>query len=165
MANFIRSAKSGSDWTEIDLEAYNIIVQFQDATIFFGEDPLPPPAVDQELLEVQDADAMVSVPAAVLVNLLDLAMKPPLAGESAVDDFAVALLTVLGYVNHHRVARTRKEVPLLICGERRYANSDICLIGRQQNYILLLVQEDKHFQGDPVGAQCPLVAEAIAAFY
>ena len=69
MVNLVRSAKSGSEWTELDLEAYNIIIQFQDATTFLGEDPLPPPAVDQELLEVQDADAMVSVPTAMLVNL------------------------------------------------------------------------------------------------
>ncbi|KAI8968702.1 hypothetical protein BD414DRAFT_450567 [Trametes punicea] len=108
---------------------------------------------------------MLSVPNAVLINLLDLAMKPASAEDSAVDDFAVALLTNLGYVNHHRVARTRKDVPLLICGERRHAETDVCLIDRQQHDILMLVQEDKRFQGDFVAVQCQLIAEAIAAFY
>ncbi|TFK78742.1 hypothetical protein K466DRAFT_506815 [Polyporus arcularius HHB13444] len=56
MANRIRSAKSGSDWTENDLAAYNIQIQYQDAPTFFGVDHLPPPAVDQ------DSDVRVGQP-------------------------------------------------------------------------------------------------------
>lgn len=58
MANLIRTAKSGTDWTIIDLEAYNIVMKLEDAHTFFGLDELPPPSVDQELLTVHDADNM-----------------------------------------------------------------------------------------------------------
>ncbi|KIJ58274.1 hypothetical protein HYDPIDRAFT_34345 [Hydnomerulius pinastri MD-312] len=39
MANIIRSAKSGSDWTSNDLAAYNIAVHRQPADTFFGYTP------------------------------------------------------------------------------------------------------------------------------
>ncbi|KZT04744.1 uncharacterized protein LAESUDRAFT_657346 [Laetiporus sulphureus 93-53] len=164
MANLIRYAKSGSDWTQNDLDAYNINVRLENATAFFGVEDLPPPSIDQEVLTTLDAANMASVPNAVLINLLDLAMAPEPNGESAVDDFAVALFTNLGYVNQHRVARTRKNIPFLICGERRYAKADVCLIDRRENDILLVVQEDKRFREDPLAVRCQLIAEAIAAF-
>ncbi|TFK81058.1 hypothetical protein K466DRAFT_532260 [Polyporus arcularius HHB13444] len=109
---------------------------------------------------------MVGDSNAELINLLDLAMVPtPEPGEeSAVDDFAVALFSRLGYTKRHRVTRTRKDIPFLICGEWRYAKTDVCLIDRQQNDIILLVQEDKSLGGNLSSAECQLVAEAIAAF-
>lgn len=62
MTNLICTAKSGTtgrrldgDWTENNLEAYNIVLKLENALIFFGVDELPPPSVDQELLTVQDA--------------------------------------------------------------------------------------------------------------
>ncbi|KAJ7870143.1 hypothetical protein B0H14DRAFT_2345757, partial [Mycena olivaceomarginata] len=81
--------------------------------------------------------------------------------ESAVDDFAVLLFQELGYVPVGRVIRTRKDIPLVICGEHRHAKTDVCII--DDGGILLLVQEDKRHAdgGNPVPQ---LVAEAIAAF-
>lgn len=38
MANIIRSAKSGSDWTFNERDAYNIIIRNQTAKDFFGQD-------------------------------------------------------------------------------------------------------------------------------
>lgn len=57
MTNLIYTAKSGTtgDWTENDLEAYNIVLKLENALTFFRVDELPPPSVDQELLTVQDA--------------------------------------------------------------------------------------------------------------
>lgn len=165
MANLIRSAKSGNDWTENDLEAYNIRVQTQDAPTFFQVDHLPPPVVDEEFLTTEEAEDMAIDHNAELINLLDLAMKPAPAEESAVVDFAVDLFKYLGYVKRHRVARTRKDIPFLVCGEWRHAKTDVCLIDRNQNDILLLVQEDKRFQPDnPLDPRPQLIAEAIAAF-
>ena len=34
MANISRTAKSGNDWSEADLRAYNIVVKYQDAATF-----------------------------------------------------------------------------------------------------------------------------------
>ena len=98
MANLLRSAKSGSDWGPSELHAYNIVVEFQNAATFFGVDPLPRPAVAAEVLNVVSADEMVNDVNYKLLRYMDLAMDPVPAGESAVVDFAVHLLTLLGYV-------------------------------------------------------------------
>lgn len=164
MAHLIRSAKSGSDWTLNDLESYNIHIQLQDALTFFGVQQLPSPLVDPELLNVGNADAMLQDRHAELINLLDLAMLSS-TGESAVADFTVELFKIMGYVRRDRVARTRKDLNLLICGEYRHAKTDVCIIDRSKNDILLLVQEDKRLEDrEPVSAQAQLVAEAVAAF-
>jgi hypothetical protein len=88
----------------------------------------------------------------------------PRSGESAVDDFAAGFFRALGYAKHNRVAHTRRDLSLLICGKFRHAQTDVCIVDRDHNDILL-VQEDKCFEegegGDP---QAQLIAEAIAAF-
>ncbi|KAK0244569.1 hypothetical protein EDD85DRAFT_808666 [Armillaria nabsnona] len=43
MANIIRSAKSGHEWTYNKMEAYNIRITFQDAQTFFDEAPYQHP--------------------------------------------------------------------------------------------------------------------------
>jgi hypothetical protein len=43
MANLIRSAKAGSDWTENELDAYHITVVPQNKQDFFGSSVLPAP--------------------------------------------------------------------------------------------------------------------------
>ena len=160
MANLIRSAKSGSDWTLSDLDSYNIELHRENHLAFFGVQALPPPQVDPELMNTTEADDMVQDRNAELINLLDLAMT-----QCAVDDFVVELFKALGYVRRHRVARTRKDLSLLVCGERRHAQTDVCIIDRHQNDIILLVQEDKRVEGgENLDARAQLVAEAIAAF-
>ncbi|KAJ7019067.1 hypothetical protein C8F04DRAFT_1214417 [Mycena alexandri] len=165
MANLIRSAKSGSDWTENDLAAYHICIVYQDAATFFQ---IPGPGLPP-LVVRHPAVLSLSCPATAsdedvyhFLRTLDLAMLPSDAEESAVDDFAVLLLKELGYVPIGRILRTRKYIPLVICGENRPAKTDVCII--DDGGILLLVQEDKQQAegGNPVPQ---LVAEAITAFY
>lgn len=163
MANLIRSGRSGSDWTEHDLNSYNIQVRLENAHNFFGANPLPLSPVDPELLTTRDAEDMVSDANAELINLLDLAMEPG-SEESAVDDFAMLLFRFLGYPSRHRVARAHKDIPLLICGENRHAKTGVCLIDRSQGKILLVVQEDKRFGENPLDAESQPIAEAIGAF-
>lgn len=163
MADIIRSAKSGNDWTRSDLDSYHITIHqvdhllrltgesrqlrirhWEDLTIFTPQE-LPQPVIDQELLNILDADAMQQDRNAGLIVLLDLAMIPD-KGETAANDFAVKLFKVLGYVRRQRLARTRVDLPLLICGEERHAKTDVCIVDRSQNDILLLVQADKRLQ-------------------
>ncbi|KAK0212048.1 hypothetical protein IW262DRAFT_1450509 [Armillaria fumosa] len=93
-----------------------------------------------------------------------LAMIPE-TGENAVVDFAVSLFKTPGYVRRERVARTPVDLPLLICDENRHAKTDVCLLDRSQNDILLLVQADNRLEhGEPVNARAQLVAEAVAPF-
>ena len=96
--NLLRTPKTGSDWSEIELHAYNIIVELQDATTFFGVDPLPQPAVADEPLNIDAADNMADDANYKLLRYMDLAMNPVPTQESAVEDFAVHLLMLLGYV-------------------------------------------------------------------
>ncbi|KAJ3842604.1 hypothetical protein F5878DRAFT_377726 [Lentinula raphanica] len=161
MASILRSAKSGSDWTENELAAYNITIEWQDAATFFEVDPLPQPTIDQEVLTTLDADNMAQDANYKLLRYMDLAMNPVPGEESAVDDFVVHLLTLLGYVPRNRVLRTRSDIPLFVCGEDRHAKTDVCIVDSQD--ILLLVQEDKRHQ-EPKNAEAQLIAEAIAAF-
>ncbi|OCB85857.1 hypothetical protein A7U60_g6988 [Sanghuangporus baumii] len=82
--------------------------------------------------------------------------------ESAVVDFTVALFRACGYTGVGRIARTRKKIPLLICGERRDTKTVVCIMD-DNDEILLLVQEDKrHMEGSDPEPQ--LIAQAIAAF-
>ncbi|KAF7372156.1 hypothetical protein MVEN_00074700 [Mycena venus] len=165
MADLIRSAKSGSDWTENDLHAYHIRVVYQDAATFFQipGPGLPAPAVQHPaVLTLSGPATATDASVYQFLRTMDLAMLPVDAEESAVDDFAVLLLQELGYVPVGRVIRTRKDIPLVICGENRHAKTDVCII--DDGGILLLVQEDKRHAdgGNPVPQ---LVAEAIAAFH
>ncbi|KAH9475528.1 hypothetical protein JR316_0012643 [Psilocybe cubensis] len=163
MANIIRSAKSGNEWTDNELEAYNINITFQDAPTFFGETPLPAPAVSQEVFTALTADDAANDIAYSLLTQLDLAMMPAEPEESAVVDFAVVLFHSLGYLHRPRAVRTRKKLRLLICGEKKYAKPDVCIIDRNENDIILLVHEDKRFGGD-TDPHAQLIASAIATF-
>ncbi|KAF8466813.1 hypothetical protein DFH94DRAFT_780270 [Russula ochroleuca] len=158
MASLLRSPKSGSDWGPNELLAYNIDIQFQDAATFFDVNPLPQPAVPSEVLTRLDADDMTNDLNYRFVRYMDLAMDPVLAEESAVDDFAVSLLTMLGYAPRPRMTRTRVDIPITICGVQCHAKTDVCVVDGHD--ILLLVQEDKE-RKDP---EPQLIAEAIAAF-
>ncbi|KAF8321941.1 uncharacterized protein EI90DRAFT_2937936 [Cantharellus anzutake] len=168
MANLIRSAKSGSDWTQGDLDAYNIYVTPQDTATFFGILVLPEPRVPEEILNVHEADDMMNDENARLIDLLDVAMLPPAreSEESAVDDFMVELFRLLGYVGRRRYARTRKDLFLPICGEIRHAKTDVCIVDRLRNHILLLVQEDKRHgeHSSFADTEARLIVEGIAAF-
>lgn len=161
MASLIRSAKSGSDWTENELYAYNIDVVYQDAATFFQIPSLPPPTVHPDILNLPGPAHATDPRVYQLLRTMDLAMFAD-AEESAVDDFAFVLFQELGYTPVGRVIRTRKDIPLVICGEQRHAKTDVCIV--DEGSILLLVQEDKRHAdgGDPIPQ---LVAEAIAAFH
>lgn len=165
MAYLSTSAKSSALWTAYDLKAYNVRIQ-QDHSATFGISNLPPPAVDHELLTTENARDMASDSNAQLVDLLDMATRPPTGSEeSAVVDFVVRLFEYIGYARRHRIARTRKDIHYMICGEQRKVRMDVCLIGREQNGILLLVQEDRrNSEGSTQDPVPQLIANAIAAF-
>lgn len=162
MANVSRTAKSGSDWTFAELRAYNIIVECQDAATFFGVNPLPHPAVAGELLNHLTADEMVDDANYKVLRYMDLAMNRVPESESAVDDFAVHLLSLLGYVPRARMARTHADIPLTICGQECHAATDLSIIDTN-DILLLLLQEDKGYL-QPSDPEAELIGKAIAAF-
>ncbi|KAN0139599.1 hypothetical protein V8E53_002628 [Lactarius tabidus] len=161
MAQHIHSAKSGSFWTTHDLRAYNIVIEYQDAATFFGlgRENLPQPTINPAFLEATPSE---NTPDNIegLFHAMHLATSPP-REESAVDDFASTLLRSMGYVSRGRVIRERKDLHLLVCGDIKRAQTDVCIM--DQNQMLLLVQEDKRYLDD-TNPEPQLIAEAIAAF-
>ena len=160
MANLIRSAKPCSDWTPNDLKAYNITIDAQNAATFFGQSRLPAPAANPQLLTTLSATDMIDDSCFRVVKYMDLSMDPVPGEESAVSDFAMELLKAIGYDSRDRFLRSRKDIPLFICGTWSHTTADVCLMDDKE--IILLVQEDKrHLEwGDP---RPQLIAKVIAA--
>ncbi|KAL5480512.1 hypothetical protein ACEPAI_1782 [Sanghuangporus weigelae] len=117
------------------------------AATFFGT-PVPPDPVlaPAEVLKAARADQASSDDGYLSLRTLELAMAISPDEESAVVDFMVALFRACGYTGVGRVARTRKEIPLLICGENRHTKTD---------------KDKRHMDGTDPEPQ--LIAEAIAA--
>ena len=165
MATLIRSAKSGSDWTTNELQAYNIRVSAQSPDTFYGR-PLPTVAdlntLDPHLVSGTLTTEGISDETYRLLQYLDLASKANAGQESAIDDVAKEILRVLGYEKRGLLLRSRYPIPLLICGESRAAQTDVALI-QGSSTILLVVQEDK-IAVSPHDPEPQVIAEAIAAF-
>jgi hypothetical protein len=158
MANIIRSAKCGSDWTSNDLTAYNITILPQNASTFFGQPDLPVPAVNPQLLNGFSAADMTDESCFHVAKYIDFVMDPVQREESAVDDFVMELLKVTGYRGRTRFLHSRKNIPFFICGMRSHSKTDVCVV--DDNFeIILLVHGDKSL-GDP---RPSLIAQAIAA--
>ena len=166
MANLIRSVKPGSDWTKNDLRAYNIKVVPENIAAFFGNANLPPPTISPAIL-AHEMYPTAGLPTddRLFFDLLDEVSAPPAESEkSAVDDFAVHLLRLLGYMESNRYFRTQKNIPLFMCSADTHAKADMCIMDRTSG-ILFLLQEDAQFLDikgkDP---EPQLIAGAIATF-
>jgi hypothetical protein len=162
MANLVRSAKSGSEWTTNDLLAYNITVSSQPPEIFYGQ-PLPPTEnlnkLDPYLISSTLGTRGLSDETLRILRYLDLASRVDLGQESAVHDFTREILRVLGY-EKHALLLSRYAVPLLIsCDPYQSAQTGICLT-QGSSSILLVVQPTVSIRDpDP-----QVVAIAIATF-
>ncbi|KAI6019048.1 hypothetical protein PISMIDRAFT_110908 [Pisolithus microcarpus 441] len=162
MATIIRNAKSSNDWTINELDAYNISIVSEDCVTFFGTDILPLPNHHHDLINNLTADEMENEDSYRVVHYMDLATNRVPDEESAVDDFVMQLLHMMGYATRaaSRDLHSHKAIPFLICGEWKNAKADVCVMDGYE--ILLVVQEDKcHMQlGDP---NAQLITTAIAA--
>ncbi|KAH9063688.1 hypothetical protein EDB83DRAFT_2601205 [Lactarius deliciosus] len=159
------SAKSACEWTQNELDAYNIDVDYQDSAAFFGQDDLPLPQVNKELLNTVKVANMVIPTNAILINYLDQAMMY-CARESMVNDLSSALLRELGFQTNTRLVCTQVPLSYMICGMSCHANPNICVLDCTQDDIILMIQENKQLFGnpDPQAPCAQLMAQAIAAF-
>ena len=114
------------------------------------------------LLNHLTADEMVEEQNYKLLRYMELAMNPVPESESAVDDFAVHLLSLLGYVPRARMTRTRADTPLMICEKNCHAETDLYILG-SDDIILLIIQEDQRRLW-PSNPEAQLIAKAIATF-
>ncbi|KAL0952234.1 hypothetical protein HGRIS_006524 [Hohenbuehelia grisea] len=161
MANYIRSAKSASDWTKNELLAFNISIKPVEAATFFGVEELPAPSVSDRVLDrvLHDEGPGLTKEERKFFQYLRVASSD--SEESAVDDFAKSLLGMLDYDSGNRLIRSRKEMSFYMGGQKVDAKADITLMSN--NYHLLVVQENKRF-GSTDDPEPQLVAESIAAF-
>jgi len=164
MANLIRSAKSGSDWTEAELNAYNIKVRIEGEKEFFQSsvDKIPD-GLSEDLITYEFIEGeYVPDEKDKILSYLDMASRTLKGQESMVDDFTKELLFYMGYESKGRILRTRHSLGFVICGDTRTAQTDVCIMRRRGGF-LLLMQEDKRLISirDP---EPQVIAEAIAAF-
>jgi hypothetical protein len=131
MSKIILSAKSGSDWTDNELTAFNIQVDTVDSATFFNTVQLPAPNVSPVIL-TNEARPQGILPKG--DRLFFHYMRDAAKGEeSSVDDFAAFILGMFNYDEPDRVIHNRMELSFVMCGAVVDAE------------YLLLVQEDKVF--------------------
>jgi hypothetical protein len=167
MANLIRTAKSGSNWTTNDLLDYNIKVSSLSAEHFYGQ-PLPTVeslnSVDPKLFSGTLGTEGLSIETYRLLQYFDLASRANSGQDSVINDFAKETLRVLGYEKHGLLLRSRYAIPLLISGDPNQSlQTDVCLVQGSTGIILMVIQEDS----DNTSVRDPepqIIAEAIAAY-
>lgn len=161
MSRLIRTSKSASNWTDNELDAYRIKIKEQTASSFFGTSKLPEPNCPNDFLHNRVSRENVDRITDRLIWYMEQTTMQPRLGESSVDQFACALFDATGFTSRQVHPSTRRPLHLLIGGEQRSAQTDVCLI--YDRTVLLLVQEDK--AGDqPAGyGEAQLIAEAVAA--
>ena len=167
MANVTRRAKAVNDWNDFDLAAYNIRVEYQDATTFFDPPRLPDPIVTaEEVLEVTRPDQTTTDDGYALLRMLQEAIDSIMENEeSAVHNFAAELFRACGYTWRGRFVRTRKDILFLTCGEFKYAKADACILNDKDQVILLVHEHRSHFHGVEHEDQvAQLIVKSIAAF-
>ncbi|OBZ66235.1 hypothetical protein A0H81_13720 [Grifola frondosa] len=164
MANLIRSAKSGNDWTKNELRAYNINVVEQSLPEFFGLNELPPvPPAVRHFCEITDRALAPDDDTYKLLHHLDLAQNPKAGQEAAIDTFTARLLETLGYARGHRIILTHQALPLIICGTQCSARTDVCICDKD-NYLLLVQRDTDTPLEDPQDPEPQLIADAVAAY-
>src|SRR6266542_500445 len=106
MAKVIRSAKSGHDWTENELHAFNIRVASVGTAQFFGNTVLPPAAISPAILNnVQMPPGPILKDDRLFFEYL-MDTEKSSSEESAVDDFVAHILRMLDYDNQDCRIRT-----------------------------------------------------------
>src|ERR1700679_3194416 len=138
MAEIARDCKSGSKWTQNDLESFNIKVLEKSENEFFGVslnevslDSVPSGLVN---LEFSTTDDMESYD---ILEYLDLATIE--SEECTVDDFAHELLRVLNFKRVGQLIRNGKDIKMTMCGKNTHAKTDVCIV--DEKGILFLIQE------------------------
>ena len=166
MANIIRSARSGSDWSRNELLAYRITVASVQPQEFFGQEADPPltgldPALITSPLDLYDTN--MSRDTSRFLEYLDLATNS--GQETATDDFVREFLRIVGFDEElGLVLRTHHIVPLFNCGDdNAVAQPDVCMVDRRLT-ILLVVQEDKIVHNHRSIPEPQVISEAIAAY-
>ena len=172
MANLKRSAKSASNWTTVELKAYNISIssESQHPEKFYGI-PLPTITIlsrDNPDIEQWEYDHFIT-----RISRLDRPTSPQETrrkqggslGGPFILDLTRHILNVLGYLRDTSgIFLSRHHMPLQICGDpNRSARSSVSLVQAPQGAVLLVAQTTANGPR-PHDPEPQVIAEAIAAF-
>lgn len=143
MAYLMRSAKSGSEWTSNDLDAFKIRIDTVDFQEFFGIPAIPALRADPMILNHVDAPVGVNLSRDVRLFfrlLRDVVTRDDTVQESFVDDFSLHLLgPILRLDEPNRVLHQLENFHFIMCGREVDARPNIVLHDSDDR-ILLLVQ-------------------------
>lgn len=109
MANLVRSAKSGRNWSDNELFAFNIRVIDAEVAAFFNTPELPPSTVSAMILaNVDKPDRPLMEDDRLFFQYMNM-VENPRSSESRVDDFFAFLLRIMNFDDQDRVIcqRTR----------------------------------------------------------
>lgn len=160
--DLIRSARSGRDWNDYDLIAYNITISSLPPADFF---PTPDPSLDHIDPAILDSplgntDPAISDAAAEYIAHLTLAYRDT----REFIDFTTETLRLLGFDEGQTVISTNHIIPFTICGKSDSdARTDLSLLHAHTNSVLLVLVTDKPLM-NLENAEAQIVASAIAAF-
>jgi hypothetical protein len=115
MANLVRTAKSGSEWTGNELLAFNIRV-VDNIAAFFNTTQLPATQVSETILNnLEKPNQPLPKDDRLFFRYLGLVEKPQ-SPESHADDFAAFILRILNYDDQDRIICQNRSFPLLWLG-------------------------------------------------
>jgi len=135
MAHFIRSAKSGSDWTENELFAFNIVIQDVDVATFFGFPHFPPTTVSPVILNnALQPDLPISKDDRLFFQYLE---RANIGEEATVNDFAGHILRMLNFDDEGRLIATKRELSFTMCGTRVWAEADITVMDNAEYSLMM----------------------------
>jgi len=158
-----RPPKMGRKWTQDDLLAYNIKIDYQDLTTFFGVTELPPPNVVNDVLTAHDVAASNDESANHMLVYMKYMTTVDI--DTGTLNFVRPLFELLKY------AEGEQQRSLFLWTNLRYMSSpgrppqvDACVIDHSQyEAMILVVKVDRHLRG--FDAEARLISDAIAAFH
>jgi hypothetical protein len=158
MAEIIRSAKSGRDWTRNELIAYDINIVPQTPEQFFGAAGVSLAELDP-LIITGSTDTTANLSDATLRYLTYLDIAAHASQETLLHKFSSQTLELLGYSERGLALFTRFNIPLTICGDDKSTQTDVCLVNERSMILLILQGVFNSSNPEP-----QVIADAIAAY-
>ncbi|KAF8183432.1 hypothetical protein BJ912DRAFT_1044019 [Pholiota molesta] len=160
-ADRTEDAAMDSEWTQNEICAFNIEVETVDVPTFFNITELPAATVSDVILNNLNLRPPTDKLSKSYRQFFQYLREAETAEESALDDFAAFILSLLHYYDKGRFIRREKKTTFYMGGKLIIAEANVSLVN--EKYDVLLVQNNK----DPISTEDvkpKLIADCIAAF-
>ncbi|KAG1850146.1 hypothetical protein F4604DRAFT_82699 [Suillus subluteus] len=161
MSRHVRTAKSASSWAQDELNSYRITIEELEPAQFFPSVPDTLGGLDPALATAAIDATNVSDEVYPILRFLQAATNT--TREVDIDEFARVILSAIDFDDKLELAiRVRRNISLLICGEKKSAETNVCLVDWSTEIVHIL-QENKTTK-NPHDPEPQLIAEAITGF-